>query len=241
VSGSAETSRGERSGAPEPGAGPAAPPDGKSGAQRDAAPPGGDGGEFQSPALERLVRTLARLPGLGRKSATRVALELIQHHDRADALTAAVAAARDQVGNCSRCGAITEADPCSICTSPRRDARQLCVVASPVDILPIEKAGAFQGRYFVLGGLLSPLDGVRAGDLPFERLVRQVLDDGVGELILALDASVEGETTALFIQRQLEGREVALTRLATGIPVGGALAFTDGATLQRAFQFRRTF
>ena len=114
-------------------------------------------------------------------------------------------------------------------------------MASPVDILPFEKAGFFRGRYFVLGGLLSPLDGVRAEDLPFDRLVDRLDDDGVTEVIIALDASVEGETTALYLQRLFAGRELRMTRLATGIPVGGALAYTDEVTLQRAFQFRRSF
>ena len=117
----------------------------------------------------------------------------------------------------------------------------LCVVASPVDLLPFEKAGFYRGRYFVLGGLLSPLDGVQARDLPFDRLRERIEADGVEELILALDASVEGETTALYIQRLLADRALRLTRLATGIPVGGALAFTDEATLERAFQYRRAF
>lgn len=205
---------------------------------------GTDGGEFQSPALERLVRSLSRLPGLGRKSATRVALHLLtgggaQAH--ADELTSALAEARTQVRVCSRCGAITEPDPCRICTSERRDRSLLCVVASPVDVLPIEKAGFFRGRYFVLGGLLSPLDGVRAQDLPFDRLLERLQDGPVTELIMALDASVEGETTALYIQRLLSGSELQMSRLATGIPVGGALAYTDEVTLQRAFQFRRAF
>ncbi|MFO7608687.1 MAG: recombination mediator RecR [Candidatus Krumholzibacteriia bacterium] len=200
-----------------------------------------DGGEFQSPALERLVRGLSRLPGLGRKSATRIALHLVARESPADELMGAIGAARAQVTNCSRCGAITEADPCRICTSPRRDPAQLCVVASPVDVLPFEKAGFYRGRYFVLGGLLSPLDGVRAGDLPFDRLLDRVGQDEVGEIIIALDASVEGETTALYVQRLLEGRPLQLTRLATGIPVGGALAYTDEVTLQRAYQFRRGF
>jgi len=111
-------------------------------------------------------------------------------------------------------------------------------VASPVDILPFEKAAFFRGRYFVLGGLLSPLDGVRAEDLPFERLQQRIEEDGVLEVILALDSGVEGETTALYLQRILAQRDLKLTRLATGIPVGGALAYTDEATLQRAFQHR---
>jgi len=200
-----------------------------------------DGGEFQSPALERLVRGLSRLPGLGRKSATRIALHLVARESPADELMGAIGEARAQVTNCSSCGAITEGDPCRICTSERRDPTQLCVVATPVDVLPFEKAGFYRGRYFVLGGLLSPLDGVRADDLPFDRLLGRVDGDGVTEVIIALDASVEGETTALYVQRLLEGRELRLTRLATGIPVGGALAYTDEVTLQRAYQFRRGF
>jgi len=204
-----------------------------------------DGGEFQSPALERLVRSLNRLPGLGRKSATRLALHLVAEPSQvtvpAEELVAAIGEAREKVNNCSRCGAITEPDPCRVCTSERRDTTQICVVASPIDVLPFEKAGFYRGRYFVLGALLSPLDGVRARDLPFDRLRGRIEDDGVREVIIALDASVEGETTALYIQRLFEGLDLQMTRLATGIPVGGSLAYTDEITLQRAFQFRRSF
>ncbi len=200
-----------------------------------------EGGEFQSPALERLVRSLSRLPGLGRKSATRIALHLIAQKASSEELLISAAEAAEKVTNCSNCGAITEPDPCRICCSDRRDASQLCIVASPVDVLPFEKAGFFPGRYFVLGALLSPLDGVRAGDLPFERLAERVRNDGVTEIILALDASVEGETTALYLQQLLDDGKIKLTRLATGIPVGGALAYTDEVTLQRAFQGRRSF
>lgn len=199
------------------------------------------GAEFQSPALERLVRNLQALPGLGRKSATRIALHLIGRETAASELVASVSDALIQVGSCGRCGALTEVDPCPICTSPAREAAQLCIVASAVDILPFEKAAFFRGRYFVLGGLLSPLDGVRAEDLPFARLVERVDTDGVREVVLALDASVEGETTALYVQRLLAGRGLRLTRLATGIPVGGALAYTDEATLHRAFAHRLDF
>lgn len=214
--------------------------------RNDAARPGAshDGGEFQSPALERLVRSLSRLPGLGRKSATRIALHLIAESAAAEELVDSTARAREQVRHCSECGAITEQDPCRICTSERRDRRLLCIVATPVDILPFEKAGFYGGRYFVLGGLLSPLDGVRAEDLPFGRLAERVRRDGVNEVIIALDSSVEGETTALYVQRLLQetgAADLQLTRLATGIPVGGALAYIDEVTLQRAFQFRRGF
>jgi recombination protein RecR len=198
-----------------------------------------DGGEFQSPALENLVRHLTRLPGLGRKSATRIALHLVGTESSAPELEAAIVEARAKVTNCTNCGAITENDPCRICTSASRDAASICVVATAIDVLPFEKAGFFKGKYFVMGGLLSPLDGVRARDLPFDRLLKRIDDDGVTELILALDSSVEGETTALYIQNLLDGRDINLTRLATGIPVGGALAFTDEVTLQRAYMYRR--
>lgn len=200
--------------------------------------PAGPGGEFQSPALEELVRRLQRLPGLGRKSATRLALHLLDGEEEASAVVAAITDAREKVTRCSECGAITEPDPCAICNDSRRDPTQLCVVASPVDVLPFEKSGIFRGRYMVLGALLSPLDGVRADDLPFDRLVRRVDRDEVREVILALDTSVEGETTSLYIQRLLAGRKIGISRLATGIPVGGALAYTDEATLQLAFQHR---
>ncbi|MBD3222790.1 recombination protein RecR [bacterium] len=196
------------------------------------------GGEFQSPALERLVRSLQGLPGLGRKSATRLALHLLDRRQDATELVEAMAEAAARVGHCSVCGAITEADPCVICSDPRREATQLCVVASPVDVLPFEKAAFYRGRYHVLGGLLSPLDGVRAEDLPFDRLLARIDEHAVSEVILALDTSVEGETTALYIQRLLSDRALNISRLATGIPVGGALAYTDEATLQRAFQHR---
>lgn len=200
-----------------------------------------EGGEFQSPALERLVRSLSRLPGLGRKSATRIALHLITEEAAAEDLLTAAADAGEKVTNCSNCGAITEPDPCRICSSDRRDPTQLCIVATPVDVLPFEKAGFFRGRYFVLGNLLSPLDGVRAGDLPFEKLAERVRQDGVSEVVIALDSSVEGETTALYVQQMLQGGHIKMTRLATGIPVGGALAYTDEITLHRAFMGRRTF
>lgn len=200
-----------------------------------------EGGEFQSPALEHLVRCISRLPGLGRKSATRLALHLIAEEAAAEDLVNAVSEAVQKVTNCSNCGAITEPDPCRICISERRDSSQICIVATPIDILPFEKAGFFRGRYFVLGSLLSPLDGVRAADLPFDRLSQRVETDGVKEIIIALDSSVEGETTALYIQQMFEGLQITMTRLATGIPVGGALAYTDEITLQRAFSGRRTF
>lgn len=186
------------------------------------------------------MRGLSRLPGLGRKSATRIALHLVAKESPAIELVEAMEEARTQVTNCSRCGAITEPDPCRVCTSTHREVGQLCIVATAVDVLPFEKAGFYRGRYFVLGGLLSPLEGVRADDLPFDRLVRRIDEDAVTEVVIALDASVEGETTALYLQRLLEGRELELSRLATGIPVGGSLAYTDEVTLQRAYQFRRS-
>ena len=200
-----------------------------------------EGGEFQSPSLERLVRSLSRLPGLGRKSATRLALHLISEDAASEELVQTIVEAGEKVTNCSNCGAITEPDPCRICTSESRLKSELCIVASPIDVLPFEKAGFFRGKYFVLGQLLSPLDGVRADDLPFDQLAQRVREDQVKEIIIALDSSVEGETTALYVQQMFQGGSLQMTRLATGIPVGGALAYTDEITLQRAFTGRRTF
>lgn len=193
-----------------------------------------------SARLERLVKQFSRLPGIGTKSATRMALHLLQApegeaHDLADA----VAQMRAHVRSCDRCGAITEAATCNICRDARRDPAILCVVENPTDIFSLERAAIFRGRYHVLGGLLSPLDGVEPGDLRLEALSRRVEEDGIREVVMALSASVEGEATTLFVARMLQAAGVSLSRLATGIPVGGHLEFVDDVTLERAFSGRR--
>ena len=194
---------------------------------------------FGSPRLERLVKRLGRLPGIGSKSAARIALYLLHAEpEEARELMQSIEDVKTHVRPCQRCGAIAEADLCSICTDERREPGLLCVVAQATDVFTMERAAVFRGRYHVLGGLLSPLDGVRPDDLRLEDLSRRVEDESIEELVLALSASVEGEATALYIGQQLEASACRLTRLATGIPVGGHLEFVDDVTLGRAFSAR---
>jgi recombination protein RecR len=192
-----------------------------------------------SPRLERLVQRLTRLPGIGSKSATRIALHLLQADEtETQALGTALTDVKAHVKPCARCGAIAEAEHCAICVDARRDGTVLCVVEQPTDIFSLERAAVFRGRYHVLGGLLSPLDGIEPGDLRLQALARRVEEEGVTELVLALSASVEGEATSLYVGRMLQDFPVRLSRLATGIPVGGHLEFVDDVTLERAFSGR---
>lgn len=194
---------------------------------------------FGSPRLERLVKRLGRLPGIGSKSAARLALYLLHADDEeAVELVRALEEVKEHVRPCERCGSIAETELCSICTDARREDHLLCVVAQATDVFTMERAAVFRGRYHVLGGLLSPLDGVRPDDLRLEDLTRRVTDEEITEVVLALSASVEGEATALFLAQQLGATGCRLTRLATGIPVGGHLEFVDDVTLGRAFSAR---
>jgi recombination protein RecR len=196
-------------------------------------------GHFGSPRLERLVKRLGRLPGIGSKSAARIALHLLHAEAvESEELVRALEDVKRHVRPCSRCGSIAEEELCSICTDPRREERLLCVVAQATDVFTMERAAVFRGRYHVLGGLLSPLDGVRPDDLRLEELSARVESEGVQEAVLALSASVEGEATAFFIAQQLSQQDLRVTRLATGIPVGGHLEFVDEVTLGRAFSAR---
>ena len=194
---------------------------------------------FGSARLERLVKRLGRLPGIGSKSAARLALHLLYADEtESEELIEALREVKAHVRPCGRCGAIAEDELCGLCQDPRRDARQLCVVANATDVFTMERAAIFRGRYHVLGGLLSPLDGVRPEDLALDALFDRVEAEEPEEIVLALSGSVEGEATALFIGQQLSGRPVRITRLATGIPVGGHLEFVDDVTLTRAFSAR---
>lgn len=194
---------------------------------------------FGSHRLERLVKRLGRLPGIGSKSAARLALHLLYADDsESEDLIAALREVKAHVRPCTRCGSIAEADLCGICEDARRDDRQLCVVANATDVFTMERAAIFRGRYHVLGGLLSPLDGVRPEDLNLGVLFDRVAAEGFEEIVLALAGSVEGEATSLYIGQQLTDHPVRITRLATGIPVGGHLEFVDDVTLTRAFSAR---
>jgi recombination protein RecR len=195
------------------------------------------------PAMQRLVQAFTRLPGVGEKTAQRFTLHLLGDQKPAmEALSQALSDACARLGPCEACGNIAELDSdgqatCNICRDDRRDPRQLCVVARVQDLLAIERSGAMRGRYFVLGRLLSPLDGVGPEELPLARLDKQ-LTSGVEELVIATPPSVEGEATALHLAREF-GRRVRVTRIASGIPHGGDLEFADPITLGRAMAGRR--
>ncbi len=196
-------------------------------------------------AIEELVDEFAKLPGIGRKTAQRLTYFLLkQPREEATRLSRAVAALGERVRACSRCGDLTEADPCAICTDPRRDASLICVVEEASDVAAIERAGEYRGLYHVLGGRLSPLDGVGPDALHVGRLVTRLANgSGVREVIVATNPSVEGEATAHYVERTLraEAPAVSVSRLARGLPVGGELEYADGETIAQAFSSRRRF
>jgi len=192
------------------------------------------------PSLERLIRQLTALPGIGRKSATRIALRIVgSTAAECRELAEAVLDAKRRTIPCSICGSLTEDDPCAICRDARRDATLLCVVEKASDVLAVERTGRFGGRYHVLGGVLSPLDGVGPEDLGIERLVDRVRSEGVAEIILALNPTTEGEATSLYLARRVSPVGVRVTRLASGLPVGGDLDLADERTLGAALEERR--
>lgn len=192
-------------------------------------------------AIDGLVGEFARLPGIGRKTALRLTYHLLRRpHDEMRRLARALDDVAARVHACSTCGNLTEADPCELCRSDRRDASIVCVVEEASDIAAIERTGAFLGRYHVLGGRLSPLEGVGPDDLRVTPLLARVRDGGaVREVIVATNPSVEGEATALYLQRLIRPLGVRVTRLARGMPVGGDLEYTDGVTIAEALAGRR--
>lgn len=194
------------------------------------------------PEIERLIQLLARVPGLGPRSARRAALHLIKRKDQLlDPLAAALKVAAERIVVCSTCGNIDTTDPCTICADPRRDASILCVVEDVSDLWALERAAATSARYHVLGGVLSPLDGVGPDDLSIGKLVERAGADGVGEVLLAVNATVEGQTTAHYITDLLAGANVKVSRLAHGVPVGGELDYLDDGTLAAAVKARTAF
>lgn len=193
-----------------------------------------------SPEIERLIGLLARLPGLGPRSARRAALYLLTHKESVmTPLARVVEETARAVAACSICGNLDSRDPCGICADPGRDASQLCVVEEVADLWALERAGAFRGRYHVLGGVLSALDGVGPEDLGVAGLVARAAEPETREVILALSATVDGQTTAHYISERLAGTDVAVTRLAHGVPVGGELDYLDDGTLSAALSARR--
>jgi recombination protein RecR len=194
------------------------------------------------PELERLIQLFGKLPGLGPRSARRVILHLVKNREKLLApLAAALLEAEDKIKICSTCGNIDTIDPCLICADPRRDPHVVCVVEEVSDLWALERAQAWNGQYHVLGGTLSALGGVRPEDLSIGKLVERAVAQGVKEVILATNATVEGQTTAHYITEQLKQRGIAASRMAHGVPVGGELDYLDEGTLTQAIKARRPF
>ncbi|WP_027967051.1 recombination mediator RecR [Halomonas halocynthiae] len=195
-----------------------------------------------SPLVDRLIDSLRILPGVGPKTAQRMALHLLERERRGgQRLTEVLGLALEQVGYCQRCRTLTEDELCRLCADPRRDDRLLCVVESPADQLAIEEAGGFHGRYFVLHGHLSPLDGIGPEDVGIDQLEAYIAKGNIDEVVLATNPTVEGEATAHYIAMLLASSEIKLSRLAYGVPMGGELEYVDGGTLSRAFNGRLPF
>ena len=188
-------------------------------------------------SVERLISEFAKFPGIGKKTAQRMAFHILMSNNEHSAhLAQAVMDVKTKILLCSSCGGITEDDPCHICSDPKRDKNLICIVEDPADIYAFERMGIFRGLYHVLGGVISPLDGIGPDSLTIDRLLTRI-QEGM-EIILATNASIEGDTTALYLGKILNGKGVEVTRLARGIPVGGELEYIDEATLQRAIEGR---
>ena len=190
--------------------------------------------------VDLLIAALAKLPGIGPRSAERIALHVVQTDPGyVRELAQALLKAREQVAPCNRCGALTEEQPCSICSSPKRESSLVCVVERPVDIIAIEKSGTYRGRYHVLGGKISPLDGVGPEDLRIAELEARLPSEGFQEMIIALPSDVEGDATSFYLAKAFTAKGVKVTRIAQGLPVGSGLDFADELTLSRAIEGRR--
>jgi recombination protein RecR len=193
-----------------------------------------------SPEIEALTQALSRLPGLGPRSARRAVLHLIKKRETAlEPLRAALETVSDRLSACSICGNVDTTDPCGICADPRRDRRALCVVEEVADLWALDRSRLFPGRFHVLGGRLSALEGVRPEDLAIDTLIARVEAGGIDEVVLAMNATLEGQTTAHYIAERLERFPIRLTQLAHGLPVGGELDYLDEGTLAQALRARR--
>lgn len=194
---------------------------------------------LDSPAVERLVDAFRRLPGVGKRSAERLALHLLSApEEEARGLSEAIVCARARITMCSRCRNLTEDDPCAVCADERRDGSLLCVVEQPAGAMAIERGGMFRGRYHVLHGVLNPLEGIGPAELCLDRLFDRLDAEHVAEIIVATNATAEGEATALYLSRQLARRDVKVSRIAHGVPMGSGLEFADEATLSHAMEGR---
>jgi recombination protein RecR len=200
--------------------------------------------EFLPRALSALIEELERLPGVGPKSAHRLAFHLLRTpRDSVERLSRSLAQLKDGVAFCEVCAFISEGPRCGICADPRRDQSLLCVVEEATDVIAIERTGEFQGRYHVLQGAISPIDGVGPGEIRVDELLTRLREGGVGEVILATDVDVEGEATSAYLAQAISelGSEIRISRLARGLPMGGELEYADELTIARALSGRRPF
>lgn len=194
---------------------------------------------YTSEALEAVIENLNRLPTIGRKTAQRIALWLLkQPRENVVALAKALVDMKDKIQYCSVCQNITESDPCAVCASPKREQSVVCVVEEPGDVLAIEKTNDFHGLYHVLGGVINPLEGIGPEELKVKELLQRTAKGEIKEMILALNPSVEGEMTTLYLAKLLRPLGIAVTRIASGVPIGSALEFVDEATIARALEGR---
>jgi len=195
---------------------------------------------YFSPAIQNLIEALRCLPGVGPKSAQRMTLHLLERdREGAVALSAALLEAVERVDHCNRCRNFTELDICEICSNPKRDATTICVVETPADVLAVELSGSFAGIYFVLMGHLSPIDGIGPAEIGLEKLHQRIVDEGIQEVIVATNPTVEGEATAYYLTDMLKQEGVRVSRIAHGVPLGGELEYVDGSTLAHALSGRR--
>jgi recombination protein RecR len=198
--------------------------------------------EFYPQSLIRLIKHLSKLPGIGEKTAARLSLHILRSSDAdARALSESIIEVKDKIRFCSRCFGLCETDPCRICANTGRDHTMVCVVEHPNDLVALEKSGAFRGVYHVLHGTLSPMNGVGPDDLKIKELMDRVVKDDIKEVALATNTNVEGEATASYLAQVLQSHPCRVTRIATGVPVGGDLKYLDEVTLKRAMDRRQSF
>ena len=192
-------------------------------------------------AIQDLIDALGRLPGIGPKSAQRIAFHILQADSEiADSLVDAVRTVKDRVKFCTDCGNVSEEEQCRICRDPRRDSSKICVVEEPKDVIAVERTREFRGKYHVLGGAISPIDGIGPDQLRIRELMQRLSDSTITEIILATDPNLEGEATATYLARLIKPMGISVSRLASGLPVGGDLEYADEVTLGRAFEGRTT-
>jgi recombination protein RecR len=192
--------------------------------------------------IASLISALSRLPGIGPRSAERIALHIVQADSLGVAqLAQTLLAARERVHQCNVCGALTESSPCGICSDARRDASLVCLIERPVDIISVEKSGTFHGKYHVLGGKISPLDGIEPEDLRIAELEKRLTSEPIKEIVMALGTDVEGDATTFYLGKRLAREGLKITRIAHGLPAGTGLEFADELTLSRALEGRREF